>query len=54
MADLKISQLPAAAALTGAELIELVQGAPGGNVQSTVNAIHSTGAQSAPRSTSAS
>ena len=33
MADLKISQLPAAAALTGTELVELVQS--GGNVQTT-------------------
>lgn len=37
MADLKISQLPAAAALTGSELIELVQS--GGNVKSTAAAV---------------
>jgi hypothetical protein len=40
MADLKISQLPAAAALTGSELIELVQS--GNNVQSTAGAIASS------------
>src|SRR6266404_2535446 len=37
MADQKISQLPGAAALTGTELIELVQG--GANVRSTATAI---------------
>lgn len=37
MANLKISQLPAASALTGAELIEMVQA--GANVQSTVAAL---------------
>lgn len=37
MTDLKISQLPGATALTGAELIELVQG--GVNVQSTTSAL---------------
>ncbi len=37
MADLKISQLNAAAALTGAELVECVQG--GANVQTTAQAI---------------
>lgn len=37
MADLKISQLPAATAITGAELVELVQS--GNNVKSTVSAL---------------
>lgn len=37
MADLKISQLPAAGTLTGPELVPLVQS--GGNVRSTLNAI---------------
>jgi hypothetical protein len=37
VSDLKISQLPAAAPLTGAELIELVQS--GANVQSTATAV---------------
>lgn len=40
MADLKISQLPAAAALTGSELVELVQS--GGNVKSTIGAVTAT------------
>jgi len=45
MADQKISQLPAAATITGAELVELVQS--GANVKSTVTAIRTVASPSA-------
>lgn len=51
MTDLKISQLPAAAALTGAEKIELVQS--GDNVQSTAAALGTFVASTVPPGTPA-